>query len=313
MIMSFHPSFSIVAPVYGVEKYIVNIADSLLGQTYDNIQFIFVNDGTKDPSIDLLNKLIEQKYSSLRDRIVIVNKRNEGLPAARRTGMEYVTGDYVLHVDSDDWVEKDMVERIAAKAVETDSDVIYFDFYKEYSSRSKLDREKDYTADSKMKFIWGLFNYKAYGYVWNKCVKRSVYEKNDIRFPSYGMHEDIYLMAQLLYYAESMVRLPHALYHYRRDNPGSISAAKRKNRRRDSAMNMMALYERYQNDLYNSPIRDSYGEILMRTGWLSIRYGFGFFDKYPYLAQCIRRLPLSFRNKTFILWQLITKVYSLMK
>ena len=120
-------------------------------------------------------------------------------------------------------------------------------------------------------------------------------------------------MAQLLYYAESMVHLPHALYHYRRDNPGSISAAKRKNRRRDSAMNMMALYERYQNDLYNSPIRDSYGEILMRTGWLSIRYGFGFFAKYPYLAQRICELPLSFRNKTFILWQLITKVYSLMK
>ena len=258
--MSSHPSFSIVAPVYGVEKYIVNFADSLLGQTYDNIQFIFVNDGTKDASIDLLNKLIEQKYSSLRDRIVIVNKRNEGLPAARRTGMEYVTGDYVLHVDSDDWVETDMVEKIAAKAVETDSDVIYFDFYKEYSSRSKLDREKDYTADSKMKFIWGLFNYKAYGYVWNKCVKRSVYEKNDIRFPSYGMHEDIYLMAQLLYYAESMVHLPHALYHYRRDNPGSISAAKRKNRRRDSAMNMMALYERYQNDLYNN--KESYPLIL---------------------------------------------------
>ena len=64
-----------------------------------------------------------------------------------------MTGDYVLHVDSDDWVEKDMVAKIAAKAVETDSDVIYFDFYKEYSSRSKLDREKDYTADSKMKFI----------------------------------------------------------------------------------------------------------------------------------------------------------------
>ena len=228
--MASHPSFSIIAPVYGVERYIVNCADSLLGQTYDNIQFIFVNDGTKDASIALLEKLIDEKYSFLKDRIVIVNKHNEGLPSARRTGMEYVTGDYVLHVDSDDWVEKDMVAKIAAKVVETDSDVIYFDFYKEYSSRSKLDREKDYTVDSKMKFIWGLFNYKAYGYVWNKCVKRSVYEKNDIRFPSYGMHEDIYLMAQLLYCADSIVHLPEALYHYRRDNPGSISAAKTKNK-----------------------------------------------------------------------------------
>ena len=107
--MASHPSFSIIAPIYGVERYIVNCADSLLGQTYDNIQFIFVNDGTKDASIELLSKLIDKKYGALKDRIVIVNKLNGGLPAARRTGMEYATGDYILHVDSDDWVETDMV------------------------------------------------------------------------------------------------------------------------------------------------------------------------------------------------------------
>jgi glycosyltransferase involved in cell wall biosynthesis len=311
--MTQHPSFSIIAPIYGVEKYIVKCADSLLGQTYDDIQFIFVNDGTKDDSIVLLEKLIAEKYIHRKDRIVIVDKRNEGLPAARKTGMKYATGDYILHVDSDDWVEKDMVERIAAKAKETDSDVIYFDFYKEYSTRSKLDREKEYTSSTKMKFIWGLFNYKAYGYVWNKCVKRTVYTQNDIVFPLFGMHEDIFLMSQLLFHAESIVHLPAALYHYRRDNPGSISSAKRKSRRRDSAMNMMHLYECYKDDLYNSPIRDSYGEILFRTGWLSIRYGFDFFKKYPYLAHNIRKEPLSFKNKTFMLWQIITKINVLLK
>jgi hypothetical protein len=164
-----------------------------------------------------------------------------------------------------------------------------------------------------MQFVWALFNYKAYGYVWNKCVKRSVYEKNDIRFPLYGMHEDIFLMSQLLYHAESIVHLPVALYHYRRDNPGSISAAKRKNRRHDSAMNMMDLYERYKDNLSNSPIRDAYSEILFRTGWLSIRYGFGFFEEFPYLAQHIRKTPLSFKNKTFILWQVITKMRALFR
>lgn len=311
--MSSIPSFSIIAPVYGVEKYIVDCADSLLGQTYDNIQFVFVNDGTKDDSIVLLEKLINERYADRKDQIIIVNKQNAGLPAARKTGMEYATGDYILHVDSDDWVEKDMVEKIASKAVETDSDVIYFDFYKEYSTRSKLDREKEYTSDTKMRFIWGLFNYKAYGYVWNKCVKRSVYEKNEIRFPLYGMHEDIFLMSQLLFYAESMVHLPLALYHYRRGNPGSISAAKRKNRRYDSAKNMMDMYQRYMDDLTNSPIRDSYSEILFRTGWLSIRYGFGFFEEFPYLAQHIRKTPLSFKNKTFILWQVITKMRALFR
>lgn len=308
--MSGHPSFSVIAPVYGVEKYIVKFADSLLGQTYDNIQFVFVNDGTKDSSILLLERLIEERYSFLKDKIIIVNKENQGLPAARRTGMEYASGDYVLHVDSDDWLETDAIEKLAAVAAATDSEIIYFDFYKEYFWRSKLDREREYDADSRMKFICRIFNYRAYGYVWNKCVRRSLYERCRPRFPLHGMHEDIFLMSQLLYHAKSIVHLPAALYHYRRDNPGSISSAKRKMRRHDSALNMMDLYEYHKADLKNSPIRDSYGEILYRTAWLSIRYGFVFFDRFPDLAGEIRSIPLSLRHKTFLLRQLVTKVYA---
>ena len=78
--MSKHPSFTVIAPIYGVQNYIVKCAETLLGQTYDNIQFVFVNDGTKDSSIELLEDLIEKKYSSLKDRITIVNKENQGLP-----------------------------------------------------------------------------------------------------------------------------------------------------------------------------------------------------------------------------------------
>lgn len=307
------PSFSIIIPVYGVEKYISRFAESVLGQTYDNIQFVFVNDGTKDSSIEILQGLIDTDYQYLKDRIVIVNKQNEGLPAARRTGMEYAKGDYILHVDSDDWLETDAVERIASKAVETGSEIIYFDFYKEYASRSKHDVEREYDARTKMKFIHGLFNYKAYGYVWNKCVKRSVYDRAEVYFSPYGMHEDIYLMSQLIFNAESITHLNAPLYHYRRDNPGSISTSRRRSRRKDSAMNMLDLYEHFKDDPADSPIRDVTGEIMFRSGWLSLRYGFGFFDKYSYLSKMIRTLPLSFRNKTFILWQLIVKLYVLFK
>lgn len=308
--MNHKPSFSVIVPVYGVEPYIAKFAHSLLGQTYDSIQFIFVNDGTKDASIDVLKAVIDNEYAHLKDRIIVVNKENEGLPAARKTGMEYVSGDYVLHVDSDDWLDTSLIAKLADKAVETDADIIYYDFYKEYSRYAKHDVEKEYTASDKMKFIHGLFNYKAYGYVWNKCVKRRLYLENEITFPVYGMHEDIYLMSQLLYYADSIVHLNEPLYHYRRNNPGSISAAKSVNRRRDSAMNMMDLYYRYENDLENSPIRDVVGEILFRTAWLSIRYKLGFFDRYPNLAPAIKKIRPSFANKTFILWQLYVKLYA---
>lgn len=301
--------FSVIAPIYGVEPYIARFADSLLGQTYDNIQFIFVNDGTKDKSMEVLDELINEKYSHLRSSIVIVNKANGGLPAARKTGMEHAEGDYVLHVDSDDWLEVNAVEMIAKEAECSGSDIIYFDFYKEYARYSKHDIEGEYTAQSKMKFIHGLFNYKAYGYVWNKCVKRRLYLDNEIYFSPYGMHEDIYLMSQLIFYAESISHLKMPLYHYRRDNPGSISASRREKRRCDSAMNMLDLYEKYSEVKDFGPIRDCVGEILYRSAWLSLRYGFCFFDKYPYLTAELKKTSPSFRNKTFFLWQLIVRFY----
>ena len=304
---------SLLVPIYGVEKYIEKFARTALGQTYQDIQFVFVNDGTKDSSMEILHGLIDAEFAHLKGRIVIVNKENAGLPAARKTGLEHAEGEYILFADSDDWLELDAVEKVMAKAEETDADIVYFDLVKEYGHRSSYKRERDYTGETKMDFIVNMFNYKSFGYTVTKCFKRKLYTDNVIYIPKLGMHEDIYLMSQLLYHAGSIVHLPSALYHYRRDNPGSISAAKRENRRRDSAMNMMDLYERYKDDLRNSPICDSYGEILFRTGWLSIRYGFGFFEKYPYLAQHIRKEPLSFKNKTFILWQVITKMRALFR
>ena len=103
---------SVVAPIYGVEKFIGRFAESLLSQSYPHVQYIFVNDGTKDASIDVLEGIINKEYNHLRDRIIIVNKENGGLPSARKAGMEYVTGDYVWHVDSDDWLELNMYERM---------------------------------------------------------------------------------------------------------------------------------------------------------------------------------------------------------
>lgn len=301
--------FSIIIPVYGVADYIGQCAATLFGQTYPNIQFIFVNDGTKDSSIDILRSMLGGEYYHLKDRTIIVDKENEGLPAARRTGLEYADGDYILHVDADDWMETDAVAKIAAKAEETGADIIYFDFCKEYGSRQKKDVEKDFSSDTKLDFISAIINYRAYGYVWNKCTKRSLYLENPVVFPEKGMHEDIHLNTQLLWYAKSIVHLKEALYHYRRNNPGSISTAKRRLRRHDSAINMMDLFIRYKEDLAGSPISTCYKEILFRTGWLSLRYDFGFFEEFPFLAAEIRKIRPTFRAKTFILWQIVVKVY----
>ena len=85
-------SISLIAPVYGVEKYIAKFAVSVLEQTYQDIQFIFVNDGTKDRSMEILDELIENSYAHLKPRILIINKENGGLPSARKAGLEAAEG-----------------------------------------------------------------------------------------------------------------------------------------------------------------------------------------------------------------------------
>ena len=304
---------SLIVPIYGVEKYIVKFARTALGQTYDDIQFVFVNDGTKDSSMQLLQNLIDEEFSSLKDRIIIINKENAGLPAARKTGLEHAEGEYILFADSDDWLETDAVAKVMAKADQTDADIIYFDLVKEYADRTSYKREREYSGATKDDFIVNMFNYKSFGYTVTKCFKRKLYTDNLIYIPKLGMHEDIYLMSQIIFYAKSLVHIPEALYHYRKDNPDSFCAQDRKKRHISSTINMLDLYEHYRDNLEGSPIEKVAGSILMRAGQHSIMHGYDFFKEYPYLAADIRKTRLNCRYRTALPMQVIVKMYALFK
>lgn len=304
---------SLVVPIYGVEKYIRQFAESALGQTYQDLQFVFVNDGTKDRSMDILNELIEEKYQHLKSRIVIVNKENQGLPMARKTGLENAEGEYILFADSDDWLELDAVEKVMAKADETGADIVYFDLIKEYGHKVSYKRERDYTAAQKNDFIINIFNYKSHGYTVTKCFRKSIYEDNVIYFPKLGMHEDIYLMSQIIFHASSLAHLPKALYHYRKDNPDSFCAQDRLKRHVASTTNLLDLYEHYRDNLKGSPVEHVAGSILMRAGQHSMIHGHDFFASHPYLASDIRKTRLSLRYRTSFLMQIAVKVYAFFK
>lgn len=304
---------SLVAPVYGVEKYIAKFAESVLDQTYQDIQFVFVNDGTKDRSMDILRQLIEDRYAHLKPRILIVDKENGGLPSARKAGLDVAEGEYILFADSDDWLETDAVEKVMAKADETDADIVYFDLVKEYGHRTSYKRERDYTGKTKEDFIVNMFNYKSFGYTVTKCFKRKLYTDNVIYMPKLGMHEDIYLMSQIIFYAGSLVHIPEALYHYRKDNPDSFCAQDRHKRHIASTTNLLDLYEHYRDNLKGSPIEKVAGSILMRAGQHSIMHGYDFYEKYPYLAGDLRKTRISCRYRTAVPMQIIVKIYSLFR
>ena len=304
---------SLIVPIYGVERYIRQFAESALDQSYDDIQFIFVNDGTKDRSMEILEELIEERFNHLRSRIIIINKENGGLPSARKAGLEVADGEYILFADSDDWLEKDAVAKIVAKAEETDADIVYFDLIKEYGHKTSYKRERDYTVETRMDFIINIFNYKSHGYTVTKCFRKRIYTDNKIYFPILGMHEDIYLMSQIIFYAKSLVHLPEALYHYRKDNPDSFCAQDRQKRHIASTKNLLNLYENYRDNLKGSPVEYVAGSILMRAGQHSIIHGYDFFAEFPYLAADIRKTRISFKYRTSVLMQLVVKVYALFR
>ena len=304
---------SIVAPVYGVERFIGRFAESVLSQSYPHIQFVFVDDGTKDSSIDILNELIDSRFFHLRERVVIVHKQNAGLPAARQTGMEYVTGDYVWHVDSDDWIAEDAVEKLVSRIMETGSDVIYFGYMKEYADRSKPKPEKEYTTDQKQTYVRNMYTHKAYGSVCNKCIRRSLYDKPLVKFAPYAYAEDTYLTTQLVGYASSISHLDECLYHYRKDNPHAITRQNMKKRHREYALNFLDLYERYRDvPAESNPVHVILDDILLKAGWYSIIYRLGLFKSHPYLAEAILKAKLRTGSEVWIPAQLLVKLIALL-
>ena len=120
---------SVIVPIYKVERFIARCAESLLNQTLQEIEYIFVNDATPDGSMDILKETIA-RYPSRADSCHIVEHEvNKGLPSARNSGLAVARGEYVFHCDSDDFVEPTMFEDMYKAAIESSADIVRCDWY----------------------------------------------------------------------------------------------------------------------------------------------------------------------------------------
>lgn len=208
---------SLIIPIYSVDKYIEKCAYSLFVQTYSNIQYIFINDCTKDNSIDKL-KCVLERFPLRRLQVEIINKDiNEGLPQARKTGMYYAKGDYIMHLDSDDWVEPNMVERMLEKIETSGCDVVYSDYFRNSEQQIEC-RIEDINNVSD--YIKKMFLLRAPAQTWNKIYKKELFER--IEYPKCNMHEDLYINLQVLCHARTICHIAECFYHYR-INPNSIT------------------------------------------------------------------------------------------
>jgi len=301
------PTVSIIVPIYGVEQFIRKCAESLFSQTWTEIQYIFVDDGSPDRSAEILEEVLEA-FPERKSQTAIIHQKNQGLPVVRKVGMGMATGEYIIQVDSDDWVEPDYISSLVEKAVDEDADVVYCDFFKEYEGRHpKIEREKDFFPSDGVMAVKAMHNSIIRAYMWNKLVKRDLINTEGLILPLYGYHEDIVFNTQILYNARKCVHLKRPLYHYRRRRSGSMTRAFIVKTRKHSALNMLHLYDSLPKD--KGPVTTCGIDILLRAGWYScIIMDFKLLSAYPEAVKILSEMKYVHNCRVPITKQVYTKM-----
>ena len=215
---------SVVVTAYNMERYIAQCLESLMKQTYRNLEIIVVNDGSKDRTPEIL-----KEFSQRDARIRVIHQENMGGGPARNTGIAAATGDYLSILDGDDFFRETMLEHALEKALETDADITIFDalFYdnvRHTSGKLNTALNAEYTGGRAV-FHWKdvpkyIFNISD-GFVWNKLYRRSFVEKHGLRFQNVRRIDDLYFEMLALIGAERIAVLQEPLLYYRCNNSGS--------------------------------------------------------------------------------------------
>lgn len=204
---------SICVPIYGVEKYIRRCAISLFEQTYDNIEYVFVNDCSPDNSIYVLTETLKN-YPYRQEQVKIVEQqRNRGLACARNKALESSTGDFVLHVDSDDYLEKNTVEVLCRILHNNDVDILSYGLFIEHRNYTKVIKKPE--GLDKKRIIIGLLDGSFFHSICGNLIRRSLYTDNAVKaIEGLNMAEDYQVIPRLAYWANKIAVVNIPLYHY---------------------------------------------------------------------------------------------------
>ena len=214
---------SILVPFYKVEKYVGRCVDSLFSQTYKNIEYIFVNDCTPDKSMDVINEHIK-KYGVAEKCKMIIHETNQGISASRNDCLDNMTGDYFLFIDSDDYIDKDMVELLVEAAVKENADISGCGYIEEYADH-RVEHPQHYTNDhDEMMRAITLLTIK--GVMWKLLVRSTIVteHRDEVRFiPDRNMVDDYLFCCQIFYYAQRFAGVDRCMYHWIQYNPNNYT------------------------------------------------------------------------------------------
>ncbi len=281
---------SVIVPAYNVEKYIDECINSLKRQTYKNIEFIIINDGSKDSTL----KRIKNNVGS-DTRFKIIDQKNIGIGATRNKGINLSTGDYIAFLDSDDYVLDDMYSSLMESIIKNNSDIAVCDYIK----FNNVNKEKKICGDIKIynKSIYKeplIINSVAYC-PWNKLYKKSLIE--NIKFPEKLKYEDLNFVIKALSSAKKISKVDKALYYYRINDSGETCTISVKDKDIyfiiEDVVNYLKDKEDY-NNIYDQVQEMSVLQI--QKGLLSLIKVGSFSDNYSYIDKMFKFLNNEFPN-----------------
>lgn len=214
---------SILVPFYNVENYFERCLESLFSQTYENIEYVFVNDSSPDNSMDILNRMIHE-YNVVDRCKIIRHEENLGISVSRNDCLDNMSGDYFLFVDSDDYIDVDMVEALVEAAIKNDADIAGCGYVEEFGDHSVMHNQKYTNNHVEMMRAITLLTIK--GVMWKLLVRSSIVSqhRDEVRFiPDRNMVDDYLFCCQLFFYAKTFSGVDRCMYHWIQYNPNNYT------------------------------------------------------------------------------------------
>lgn len=215
------PKISVIVPFFNAEEYFERCIVSLLEQTLDDIEYIFINDCSNDNSIHVLNNTVD-RYPHRKPNVIVHNMEvNVGVAKARNWGIKKASGEYIIHCDADDWIDRNLYELLYNKAIQEKADIAVCDYIAWKSSSNNqvvicgkiCEKDEFFERILKQHESWSL---------WNKLVHKSIYQNTNIIEPSGIMGEDAVLVIQYAYLSKKICHCEGSYYYYF-FNPNSIT------------------------------------------------------------------------------------------
>lgn len=298
---------SVIVPIYNTEKYLHRCVDSILNQTFRDFELILVDDGSTDSSSEIC-----EEYAKNDGRVKVIHKENGGSVIARKEGLNESAGEYIIFIDSDDYISNNMLEVLLEGTNNGKYDLVLCN-YKEINNYKEIIRNNK-ECKSNTEYIINIIEGNIGAYLWNKLIKRDLFAKHVKFNEGYDMWEDMQISIQLFFYAKSIKILKtESLYFYNCTNNASITSTKGR-KKIDSMVSNLIFIENFLENNSIAPTsilenRKIYCKLLMIKNVIGAAYWRKTFPEINFLILKKKYVPIKYKIFVALILGHLDRVY----